>query len=324
MAFLQTRGDPTIHQVEWFELFGRLGVTAIGYPIEYVKVLIQIGHEPLPPKPTRTLFGRPALALPGVFTYMKHIKKVDGFTGLYRGLMPKLCTNLLSGFTYRVVIERLPDLDPDELLNKPDSELTNEQKICIFVHGLIKETAARCVQIIASHPLHIITIRTMAQFVGREEQYGGLFGSIKEIFQQDGILGFFSGLVPRMIGDILVLWVGASTAFFINAFVVDEETLKGYVRSSMAYLASALFYPFAVVSNVIVVNNCGLKAGIPPNMPIYANWYDCWSHLSAIGQLKRGSSILWRYYSGPYISKTLAESNGRRAHAQALSSLKYY
>lgn len=42
MALSQTRGDPTIHQVEWFELFGRLGVTAIGYPIEYVKVLIQV------------------------------------------------------------------------------------------------------------------------------------------------------------------------------------------------------------------------------------------------------------------------------------------
>ena len=42
MAFFQARGDPTIHHVEWFELFGRLGVTAVGYPIEYVKVLIQV------------------------------------------------------------------------------------------------------------------------------------------------------------------------------------------------------------------------------------------------------------------------------------------
>lgn len=42
MAFFQARGDPTIHHVEWFEVFGRLGVTAVGYPIEYVKVLIQV------------------------------------------------------------------------------------------------------------------------------------------------------------------------------------------------------------------------------------------------------------------------------------------
>ncbi|GFU42585.1 mitochondrial carrier 2 [Trichonephila clavipes] len=59
-----------------------------------------------------------------------------------------------------------------------------------------------------------------------------------------------------------------------------------------------------------------LKAGVPTNMPIYLNWLDCWSHLSAIGQLKRGSSLLWRYYSGPYMSSTI-ESSGRRVHAQA-------
>lgn len=52
------------------------------------------------------------------------------------------------------IFQRLPNLDPEELLNKPDSDLTNDQKISIFVHGLIKETAARCVQIIASHPFH--------------------------------------------------------------------------------------------------------------------------------------------------------------------------
>ncbi|KFM68378.1 Mitochondrial carrier-like protein, partial [Stegodyphus mimosarum] len=318
MAFLHNRGDITAQRVEWFELFGRLGVSAAGYPLEYVKVLIQIGHEPLPPRPTRTIFGRPALALPGVFTYMKHIKKVDGYLGLYRGLLPKLCTNLLSGFTYRVVLERLPSLDPEGLLEKQEVELTDEQKITLYAHGLIKETAARCVMIIVSHPLHIITIRTMAQFVGREEIYGGIFASFKEIFRQDGVLGFFSGLVPRLVGEILTLWVGATAAFLINTYIVEEETLKGYVKASMSYLASALFYPFVVVSNVVIVNDCGLKAGLPNNMPIYSSWTDCWSHLSAIGQLKRGSSILWRYYSGPYMSPYMGPS-GHRPYAHALA-----
>ena len=42
-----------------------------------------------------------------------------------------------------------------------------------------------------------------------------------------------------------------------------------------------------------------LAAGVPPQMPIYANWVDCWSDLSHKNQLKRGSSLLWRYYTGP-------------------------
>jgi len=44
-----------------------------------------------------------------------------------------------------------------------------------------------------------------------------------------------------------------------------------------------------------------LVAGIPPQMPIYTSWTDCWSHLSRTNQLKRGSSILFRYYTGPQI-----------------------
>ncbi|XP_054714268.1 mitochondrial carrier homolog 2-like [Uloborus diversus] len=323
MAFLQNRGDIAAHRVEWFELFGRLGVTAASYPFDYVKVLIQIGHEPLPPRPTRTLFGRPAIALPGVFTYMKHIRKVDGFTGLYRGLIPKLCTNMISGFTYRIVLERLPSLEPEELAGKNDEDLTSEQRLTLYMHGLIRETAARCVQIIASHPFHIITIRTMAQFVGREETYGGIFGSLKEIYNQDGILGFFSCLIPRMVGEILTFWFCNTAAFLINTYVVEEETLKSYVKPFMSYIASTLFYPFIVTSNVIIVNNCGLKAGIPPNMPIYSSWSDCWSHLSAIGQLKRGSSILWRYYSGPYMGSTL-QTQPKRVYAQALADRHYY
>lgn len=57
-----------------------------------------------------------------------------------------------------LILQRLPNLDSEELLTKPDAELTNDQRVSIFVHGLIKETAARCVQIIASHPLHSIYI----------------------------------------------------------------------------------------------------------------------------------------------------------------------
>lgn len=34
-------------------------------------VQLQIGYEPIPPKPTVTLFGNPALKLPNAFTYSK-------------------------------------------------------------------------------------------------------------------------------------------------------------------------------------------------------------------------------------------------------------
>ena len=65
-------------------------MTSATHPLDLAKTLIQIGHEPIAPKHTKTWLGRPALALPSVFIYMGHIRRRDGFLGLYRGLGPKL------------------------------------------------------------------------------------------------------------------------------------------------------------------------------------------------------------------------------------------
>lgn len=51
----------------------------------------------------------------------------------------------------------------------------------------------------------------------------------------------------------------------------------------------------------MAVTGSDLQAGSPPYMPIYSSWIDCWSDLSRRNQLKRGSSLLIRYYVGPQI-----------------------
>jgi carrier protein len=79
---------------QWTGFAFRAGLTTLAHPIEYAKVLIQIGHEPIAPRNTKTFFGKPALALPSVFQYLGHIKKKDGFFGLYKGLAPKLVSYL--------------------------------------------------------------------------------------------------------------------------------------------------------------------------------------------------------------------------------------
>ncbi|XP_045911154.1 mitochondrial carrier homolog 1-like isoform X3 [Micropterus dolomieu] len=72
------------------------GVTAITHPLLYVKLLIQVGHEPLPPTVGTTMFGRRVLYLPGFFSYAHHIVKVDGKKGLFRGLSPRLVSSAIS------------------------------------------------------------------------------------------------------------------------------------------------------------------------------------------------------------------------------------
>jgi hypothetical protein len=42
--------------------------------------------------------------------------------------------------------------------------------------------------------------------------------------------------------------------------------------------------------------------GYPPCMPLYSGWLDCLRQLRAKNQLKRGSSLLFRYYTGPQVA----------------------
>lgn len=231
---------------------------------------------------------------------MKYIKKIDGFTGLYRGLSVKLCSNFVSGAVYSEIHRKLPAVRDFEDEEDDDDDLTEEQRILNFVRRTFKEMTAKCAALTCSQPFHVITVRYMAQFVGRETTYNGIVSSIGQIYREEGILGLFSGLIPRLVGEILTIWFANTIAFVINAYIIQDRTLQSYVSATTMFLSSSVMYPFTLVGTVMAVSGCGLQAGSPPNMPIYPSWTDCWSHLSSTSQLKRGSAILWRYYRGPY------------------------
>ncbi|XP_057664170.1 mitochondrial carrier homolog 2-like [Diorhabda carinulata] len=282
----------------WSNYALRIIINTVSHPFEYAKVLIQIGYEPIPPKATKTLFGKHALKLPNIFEYVKHIKSVDGFVGCYNGLAPKVCGNLMSAIaTQRLTDYFQPPVEQEDL----DEEPTDEQQRKNFIRALKCEVMTHSVAIVVSQPFHVITVRMMAQFIGKETKYAGIFSSVQEIYRENGLLGFFSGLIPRLIGDILSVLLASGLTYIINRYVIDEKELKVYTSPTMTFLSTTITYPFQVISNCMAVTDSGLTAGSPPYMPHYKNWIDCWGDLSNRNQLKRGSSLLVRYYVGPSI-----------------------
>ena len=97
----------------------------------------------------------------------------------------------------------------------------------------------------------------------------------------------------------------AGLTFAVNNYLVDEKDMKSYTKHVASFLAGSLLYPLQVTSTCMTVSRSGLMAGYPPNMPLYTSWTNCFSHLRAQGQLKRGSSLLFRYYSGPQVGQFL-------------------
>uniref|UniRef100_A0A8C1TSE2 Mitochondrial carrier homolog 2-like n=1 Tax=Cyprinus carpio TaxID=7962 RepID=A0A8C1TSE2_CYPCA len=248
------------------------GLTILSHPLMYIKVLVQVGHEPLPPTLGRNLFGRQVYQLPGLFAYAKHIIKIDGKSGLFKGLTPRLCAGTIGTIVHSKVLQIWGS-----------SQKAEDGSLQHVVNETTKEMIARSCATIVTHPFHVITLRCMVQFIGREAKYSGVFDSIVTIYREEGILGFFAGLIPRLLGDILSLWICNMLAHFINTYAIDDS-----------FFASMLTYPFVLVSNLMAVNNCGLAGGLPPYAAIYPNWLHCWSHLSREGNMSRGNSLFFR------------------------------
>ncbi|KAM8755433.1 mitochondrial carrier homolog 1-like isoform 2-T2 [Acanthopagrus schlegelii] len=280
---------PTPVDVDTAVLLLGAGVTAITHPLLYVKLLIQVGHEPLPPTVGTTMFGRRVLYLPGFFSYAQYIVKVDGKGGLFRGLSPRIVSSAIS----TVVRSKVKQV---ELLSKRNDTRTSLRKV---VQETSHEMIIQCLSRVATHPFHVMSVRCMAQFVGREVTYGSMFSSIVKIFKEEGVAGFYVGFVPHVVGEVLFLWCCNLLAHFINTYAVDDSfsqalAVRSYTKFVMGIAVSVLTYPFMLVADLMAVNNCGLAAGLPPHSPIFKSWLHCWNHLSHEGQLFRGSSFFFR------------------------------
>nr|XP_005995491.1 PREDICTED: mitochondrial carrier homolog 1 isoform X3 [Latimeria chalumnae] len=195
------------------------GITVLSHPLQLVKLLVQVGHEPLSPSVGTNIFGRRVLYLPGFFTYAGYIVQVDGKRGLFRGLFPRIISGALSTVVRGKLKKVFPIEDMEHVSNKDDMK-TSLKKV---VRETSHEMVSQCVYRIVSHPLHVVSLRCMVQFVGQESKYSGLFVSIGRIFKEEGILGFFVGIIPHLLGDIIFLWCCNLLAHFINTYAVDDS-----------------------------------------------------------------------------------------------------
>lgn len=273
-------------------------VTTVFHPMEYAKVLIQLGYEPLPPRRSTTLFGRPAMILPNVFQYIKYIKASDGFFGCYRGLSPRVLgliasSQLTPKLIYAVGID-LPEInDPPNIVTEDEPKV--EDYIKLGRRDMIMHTAS----VIISYPFQVVSVRMMASFVGKEQHYSSLFGTIVSIYKDDGILGFFHGIIPKLLGDLTCMALTGVLAYYVNKYIFKTKDLRYYTVQILTFVTSTITYPMVVVSNCMAVTGSSLKAGNPPVMPKYPSWQICWKDLVRNKQHKRGSSLIFRYYIAP-------------------------
>ncbi|KAK2175794.1 hypothetical protein NP493_707g01044 [Ridgeia piscesae] len=296
------------------QVFLGAGVTTAFHPFSYTKTLVQLGYEPLPPVPTTNIFGKKVLAYPNVFQYLGHIRKVDGFVGMYRGLFPRLICGAVGSFvtnSCQVKLRTCKCLSTGKEGAEGEDTEEEEEEEEDGMKKMLKQTTvemlSRCAGVIASHPFHVIMVRSMAQFVGRETAYDTVLSSVREIYNKDGVLGFFVAIVPRLVCEVLTVWLANLMAYTLNEYVVpltEGVDTRHYTSALCSLAVTQVTYPLNLIANIMAVNNSGLAAGSAPHMDNYGDWMGCCRELTRQHQLKRGSSLFWRYYKGPVITLT--------------------
>lgn len=149
-----------------------------------------------------------------------------------------------------------------------------------------------------------MAIRTAAQLVGKETLYDSPISGIKDIFVNEGIKGFYAGFTPRLCCDVFftVIVEGVEILVIRQLFKDNKnnsfDSVSNLLSLVLKFITPNILYPYALVSKIMAVNSCkSLQAAkLEPN---FVDWRECWSYLSLLGQLKRGSTIIFRYQPMP-------------------------
>jgi len=243
---------------------------AVGHPLAYVRVLMQMGYEPLPAYRGTNLFGKEALYYPNVFRYLKHVYNADGFLGLYRGFGCSLLSKVVCWYTTTKVDELLGPVEP----RVPNNLAKPTWNTC--VQKVLREVRCQSWGILISHPFQVMAIRCMGQFVGREKSYSSIniFQNFKEIYERQGLGGFFVGLIPRWLLEISTIVLTNVLVHLLKTQLPSQNEMINLYEYIATFIAQTVTYPLSVVTTISAINRSGLRAGMLPLTPIHANWHD--------------------------------------------------
>ncbi|WKX96980.1 hypothetical protein Q1695_012993 [Nippostrongylus brasiliensis] len=296
----------------------RVVISGITYPLTCVKTLNMLGHEPFPLSTGKTLIvaGRNAYFLPNTFSYAKQLAHARGLGVLFTGIDSAICSLIVQGITSYKTKKYIDTYYP-ELGGKPENEsaeerdLTDHQSFKRHLRGAIRESVVRIATVTIARPLTVVMVRQIAQIIGRETKYGGVVSSVRLIGIEEGPAGLFSGLVPQIAGEVIVVFGAAALMFAAERAIVmsgmyekrgqtsakEVEDIRKFSNFAIPFVMNSFGYPYQVVSTVMAVMGSGLAVSFLPYTPSFVDWHSAWDYLSPHG-LKRGARMFLREQTG--------------------------
>ena len=104
----------------------------------------------------------------------------------------------------------------------PHNENVKNRAFYITTISALSSIFANIMSCVITHPLDIIRTRIFFQYYNKDttQHYQSLFQAILKIYEYDGLIGYFRGLVPRLMRK----GVGTIMAWGIFEYLVDKRT----------------------------------------------------------------------------------------------------
>lgn len=293
-------------QSQALPLMNKIGISVIlnsvFYPTQIVRNLIQIGYEPLPPRKIYSRVWRTTrMVYPGFLSYMKYLYGENGLSGLYRGSFQYVTSHVvylitsetLKGPVDRFVTRASNRMGFGPIHDVPDNEdavmefkYALQQAVRKFLTSCILDTAATTM----AHPFRVLALRGMVQTVGGETVYSGWISPFTEVFAEEGIKGFFIGLVPLIIARWINNFVQEGLLLLLTTFI--KQTPKDpYQKMGLAltphvagYFGTLSMYPNIYTSNLVIIRAAKLVGASCPLIPTDDTWMGVLATLYRRGQ----------------------------------------
>jgi len=310
----------------------KIALSTVSYPLHLVKTLIQLGHEPFPLQTGKSLavstFWQDAKFLPNGLSYARSLSHDVGIAGMYTGISAHLCSNLSGAFVTmaaNIYIDRhFPNIGgKPENIDNDEKHMTDAESFRRMLRNAVRETITKSVSVTLARPFTVIVVRKIAQMITAESKYAGVMQSLLLIGNEEGIGGLFSGLVPQLIAEVIMIWGMHTLTFAFERMTINfvgDHTLerdaeidehdgdhvaaaaafgrRELSRVMMSLVLTPIAYPFSLVSTMLAVTGSGLAISMLPYNPSFGSWQQCWQQLRVDNQLTRGAKFLHRTHTG--------------------------
>lgn len=244
-------------------------------PLDVVKIRLQLQSHSLsdPLSLTKLPPGTPVYK--GLLRTARDIVRGEGITAMWKGNIPaELLYMVYSGVqftTYRTTAQFIrPWFNDGENASRVDSKVS-------WISG----TAAGMTATTISYPLDLLRTRFAAQ--GNDKVYKSFFRAFGEIYQSEGLRGFFRGIAPTLLNA----GPGMGIYFLTYEAIRPPDVRKGedesrrvlprlpwgfdkfLVGSASSLLAKSVVFPFDLVRKRMQVQGPTRSRYIHKNIPEY-------------------------------------------------------